>query len=78
MSEFGPDRPSDAYPLTDRPDVQAARRFDVHEEADLPLAELLEQAIDEIEGYDAASAEELGARRDLELWGHNPFQLEDG
>lgn len=67
---IGPDRQSDANPITDSAEVRALRReFPTTLGADPDWL-----TIQEIEAYGAFSAEELGAMRDLELWGGNPFE----
>jgi len=62
-------RPDNASPLTERADIEDCRRI---------LGRVARWSLeDEIESYGAGSAEELGAMRDLELWGYDPFDLED-
>lgn len=59
-------RLGDASPLTDRAEVQEARRI-------LSAAPGFDPGwVREVEAYD--SAEELGAARDRELWGDAPFE----
>lgn len=80
--QFGPDRQDDAYPLTEAAEVAASRRILarrlIHEairrqvlSAEAPPVVLLGATAREIEAY--GSAEQLGAARDLELWGEDPF-----
>ena len=59
--ESPPHRPN-AHPLTDGTEVRECRRI---------LGEAYESSA-AIEMYDSAA--ELGAARDLELWGCNPFE----
>ena len=56
---------SDASPLTDRAEVEECRRI---------LGQAYESSAT-IEMYDSAA--ELGAARDLEFWGCNPFEEEE-
>ena len=61
---------SDAAPLTDRVEVEECRR-------QLRLDRIIKDAIwdqwlSESEQYDSAA--ELGAARDIELWGEAPFE----
>lgn len=65
--DLGPDRASNAFPLSEREDVEDCRRilFPTTPGADpdwLSEAELF------------GSAEELAAARELEAWGYNPFR----
>jgi len=63
-------RHENAHPLgPDRAEAEECRR--------LLGSAPVDRMVEEIEGYQATSAEELGALRDLELWGENPFELED-
>jgi len=69
-SLVGPDRQSDAFPLTDRADVEDCRRilFPTAPGADPDW-------VSEAELYD--SALELAAARELEEWGGNPWEVEE-
>jgi hypothetical protein len=66
----GPDRPRSAPvgAALDPAEVAECRR--------LLGPEQTIRAVAEIEGYGCTSAEELGALRDLEIWGGNPW-MED-
>jgi len=83
--QFGPDRQDDAYPLTEAAEVAAVRRM-IWQGASLPsrpwqlaqgrhLVPTTPGAdpdwLSEVEAF--GSAEQLGAARDRELWGDDPF-----
>ncbi|HYR17911.1 MAG TPA: hypothetical protein VEQ15_00375 [Myxococcales bacterium] len=77
----GPDRPADPFPLTDAAEVAAARRWlrsaygrAPELGARVPFATVTgadRDWLSEVELF--GSAEELGAARDRELWGDDPF-----
>ncbi len=70
---FDPIRQSDAYRSPTRLRSAKARRILV---PTAPGADPDWLTVEEIEGYAASTAEELGALRDRELWGDAP--LEEG
>lgn len=73
MSRFGFGEPADAYPLTDRAEVEECRRFDVPFGFGLYLKAFGYDILGPLpDDYDTAA--ELGAARDLEFWGCNPFE----
>lgn len=69
---IGPDRQSDAYPLTDAAEVAALRReYPQRYRIRIPLGVLLQLGPEQF-----ATHEEYEAARELDEWGCNPFEEE--